>query len=192
MTKPFKIITLLAVVAGGLSGCLNLTEEYQMPLVAGSGVAINHYYTEQQFNPLNPDWQIDFREWLTQENIMQDDELLMLLPPHLRPLLRREAAQHWAVYSARELHLAKAPAGTNRHIVFRLYRQELKISSCHDGHGRYRLGCATNANRELGFYSHNPVQPSGVERSAVYEAVPGNQAITFEKPPWIVPRRGRE
>jgi len=179
-------ILLFSLLLGVLGGCLSLTDDFYMPPDVAMAPALTHTYAEYRLDAQNPKVGAKVRDWLLNERVEIDDDLLLLAPGADDGRISGEVRSIWAEFSDRDMAFAPAPDAVGWSI--RLYRRQLAANSCYNGAGQYLLGCAVKTNRQKSRHRLNPQRHNSQKRAALYETVPDGRAITFQKPAWLKPR----
>lgn len=167
-----------------LSGCINMPDEYAMPPDVITKAEVTYHHIEYPLDLSDRGWRGELRQWLTEQKIDLNDELLLISAPHLAA--GPDIAEIWTDYSKRPLRIAAAPRPGDASSTLRLYRAKIQDMNCHDASGRYRLGCAVTMNRMSDLQTLSPVRkPLNQARPALYETVPDERVIQFQKPGWL-------
>ncbi len=171
-----------------LSGCINIPDEYAMPPDVITKAEVTYHHIEYPLDLSDRVWRGELRRWLTEQEIDLNDELLLISASHLTA--GADIAEIWSDYSKRPLRTAAAPRATDVMTTLRLYRAKIQNMSCHDASGRYRLGCAVKMNRMSDLQTFSPIRkPLKQARPALYETVPEERVIQFQKPGWLKTER---
>ncbi len=186
-----------------LASCKSLIAD-PMPLTsAGKATSIATYYTEKDISTgtfRNEKGQVDpgveLSNWLLKQGISPDERLLVLSDTEINRADRESITNEWGKLNPSDVQFFISDNDkieANYKITARLYYFSLKLGDCQDHAGRYKLGCATEINRQLSRNHINPVRVLPRNQTpAVYEENPYRRELQFIKPKWITEGEGRK
>ena len=196
-------VMFIVIMSFALLSCKSLIADPEPLDARVKSTIVNSYFIEKNISTGlvrnstgNIDPSFELSTWLKQMKAGLDERLAILSDAELSEKTKENISRVWSKYNGSKVHFvvkSNNKSETEYEINARLYRFSLKIADCQNRKGQYRLGCATEINRQLSRYSVNPVRELGSTTSpALYEQVPVSREIQFTKPPWISDREDRK
>ncbi|MBE7637284.1 hypothetical protein GUA87_10545 [Sneathiella sp. P13V-1] len=192
-------IILVTLMSFALLSCKSLIADPEPLDSSLQATSLRSYYIEKSISTGivrnsagDVDPSLELAAWLFEAKAGIDERLVILSDANLDQETKDKLAGIWSEFNNSKVHfIAKSDA--QYRVTARLYRYSLKIDDCQNRKGQYRLGCATEINRQLSRYNLNPVQGNtDITSPAIYEQVPVARDVQFIKSPWISEREDRE